>query len=115
MNNYFVHFFSSSDLNAAVGKQIVFVIDVSASMFGDKLRQTKDALKTMLNSLNPNDYFNIITFSDGVDYWRSNGRLAPASARYIREATAYVDNIQDISGENKLFTLLSLRKCQALL
>ena len=101
-NNYFVHFFSASDLSAAVGKQIVFVIDVSASMFGDKLQQTKDALKTMLSNLNPNDYFNIVTFSDGVEYWRSNGRLAPASARYIREATAYIDSLQDISGERFL-------------
>ncbi|XP_071509557.1 uncharacterized protein [Diadema antillarum] len=97
--NHFVHFFSPSELNV-LNKQIVFVIDVSASMYGTKLSQTKEALKTMLDNLNPRDYFSIITFSDGVRYWRANSRLAPANARYITEAKAFIDSLVDDSETN---------------
>lgn len=97
-NDYFVHFFSPIGLDV-ISKQIVFVIDVSASMYGTKLSQTKEALKTMLDNLNPTDYFNIITFSDGVQYWRENNRLAPAQRRYIDDAMAYVDSLRDDSGK----------------
>ena len=96
-DNHFVHFFSPSELNA-LNKQVVFVIDVSASMYGNKLGQTKEALKTMLDRLNPRDYFSIITFSDGVRYWKGSSRLAPAHPRYIEEAKAYVDGLRDDSG-----------------
>eukprot|EP00057_Strongylocentrotus_purpuratus_P013565 XP_011668039.1 PREDICTED: inter-alpha-trypsin inhibitor heavy chain H4-like [Strongylocentrotus purpuratus] len=98
-DNHFVHFFSPSELNA-LNKQVVFVIDVSASMYGNKLSQTKEALKTMLDRLNPRDYFSIITFSDGVRYWKGSSRLAPAHPRYIEEAKAYVDGLRDDSETN---------------
>ncbi|XP_063952458.1 uncharacterized protein LOC129255898 [Lytechinus pictus] len=98
-DNHFVHFFSPSELDA-LKKQIVFVIDVSASMYGTKLSQTKEALKTMLDRLNPRDYFSIITFSDGVRYWKGNSRLAPAIPRYIEEAKSYVDSLRDDSETN---------------
>ena len=117
-DNYFVHFFSPSELGT-LRKQIVFVIDVSASMYGSKLAQTKDALKTMLDNLNPRDYFSIITFSDGVRYWKGGSRLAPASARYIAEAKAFVDSLQDDSGQLRrqfdyfILDVISILRCHS--
>uniref|UniRef100_A0A667FJ46 Inter-alpha-trypsin inhibitor heavy chain 5 n=1 Tax=Lynx canadensis TaxID=61383 RepID=A0A667FJ46_LYNCA len=43
LNGYFVHYFAPKDL-PPLPKNVVFVLDSSASMVGTKLRQTKDAL-----------------------------------------------------------------------
>ena len=49
-------------------KHVVFVLDVSGSMGGEKIGQLKDSLVTVLDNMTENDYFNIITFSDGVSH-----------------------------------------------
>ena len=43
MDGYFVHFFAPDSL-ATLPKHVVFGIDISGSMFGEKLKQTKDAM-----------------------------------------------------------------------
>ena len=45
------------------------VLNVSGSMGGEKIGQLKDSLVTVLNDMSVTDYFNIITFSDGVSHW----------------------------------------------
>ena len=45
---------------------MTFVIDVSGSMNGDKLKQTKDAMAMILENMNSMDSLNILTFSDDV-------------------------------------------------
>ena len=47
-------------------KHIIFVIDISSSMEGRKLEQTKDAMTTMLGKMSESslDNFNIILFDD---------------------------------------------------
>ena len=104
---YFVHFFSPSNIRQAP-KHVVFVIDVSASMYGIKLRQVKDSLKIILDDLAPNDRFNIITFSDDVTFWKQN-RLVPATFNNIREAKAFVESLTDLDGK-KLYCILYLCK-----
>ena len=53
-NGYFVHFFAPASL-PIIPKNIVFIIDKSGSMHGSKIKQTKDALKTILDDLNDED------------------------------------------------------------
>lgn len=43
-------------------KDIVFVLDKSGSMIGEKIQQLKDAMVEILDDLQPEDRFNIITF-----------------------------------------------------
>ncbi len=49
-----------------IAKDFVFVLDVSGSMQGAKAEQAKAALNKMLDALNPNDRFTVLTFSSGV-------------------------------------------------
>ena len=55
-----MHFFAP-DL-PPMPKDIIFVLDLSGSMSGMKIRQLKEAMKVILGDLEPNDRFNIITF-----------------------------------------------------
>ena len=96
-DEHFVHFFSPSNLEHA-NKQVVFVIDISSSMAGTKLRQVKEALKIILDDLGPNDRFNILVFSDDVQYWRRNA-LVTASRRNIEAAKTFVDGLIDQGGK----------------
>merc|ERR1711974_175996 len=47
-------------------KHAIFILDVSGSMYGEKLQQLKDAMFTVLDDMKPEDFFNIITFSTSV-------------------------------------------------
>jgi Ca-activated chloride channel family protein len=62
-----------------VQKDFVFVLDCSGSMDGQKFIQAKAALKRILDSLNPGDRFNIITFSSGVQPYSES--LVPLDRR----------------------------------
>lgn len=45
-------------------KNVVFVFDRTGSMAGEKIEQTREAIKFCINSLKPNDQFNLITFNE---------------------------------------------------
>lgn len=47
-------------------KDVVFCFDRSGSMSGEKIEQARNALKFCLNSLNPDDRFALVWFSDVV-------------------------------------------------
>ncbi|HNT30151.1 MAG TPA: VIT domain-containing protein [bacterium] len=83
----------------AIEKDIVFIIDQSGSMAGEKLEQAKGALDFALTHLNPGDRFNIVIFTDGVSVYKQ-GELIGASATAIQEARAYVQTITDQGGTN---------------
>ena len=68
IDGYFVHYLVPDNLET-LPKHVVFVLDVSGSMQGSKLEQMKDAIFTVLDDMTDEDYFNIITFSSGVDIW----------------------------------------------
>merc|ERR1711971_1501260 len=65
----FVHYFSPENL-PTLAKHVIFVIDVSGSMSGRPIRQTKDALIMIFEELNPQDSFDFITFSNGATIWK---------------------------------------------
>ena len=58
-------------------KDVILVLDRSGSMDGDKFRQAQDALRYILRHLNPEDRFNAIAFSTGLESYASS--LRPAS------------------------------------
>ncbi|MEZ4937909.1 MAG: VIT domain-containing protein [Crocinitomicaceae bacterium] len=79
-------------------KNIVFVLDKSGSMSGQKLAQSKNALKYVLNHLNEGDKFNIVVYSDYYDIY-SNG-LISYTEENKRKAIEYVESIKDDGGTN---------------
>jgi HEAT repeat protein len=94
-----------------ISHQVLFIIDVSGSMdekvageYDGKSGRTKmDIAKSELEKcilgLEPNAFFNIITFSSGVNRW-FEGRLAAASAKNLDEAKRFVDKLQPLGGTN---------------
>uniref|UniRef100_A0A8C0ISR9 Inter-alpha-trypsin inhibitor heavy chain 5 n=1 Tax=Chelonoidis abingdonii TaxID=106734 RepID=A0A8C0ISR9_CHEAB len=98
LNGYFVHYFAPQDL-PPLPKNVVFVLDSSASMVGAKLRQTKDALFTILKDLRPEDHFNIIGFSDRIKVWQQD-HMVPVTPNNIRDAKKYILNISPTGGTN---------------
>merc|ERR1719327_1063810 len=65
IDGYFVHYFVPENLET-LPKHAIFILDVSGSMYGEKLQQLKDAMFTVLDDMKPEDFFNIITFSTSV-------------------------------------------------
>uniref|UniRef100_A0A673J482 Inter-alpha-trypsin inhibitor heavy chain 5 n=1 Tax=Sinocyclocheilus rhinocerous TaxID=307959 RepID=A0A673J482_9TELE len=96
LDGHFVHYFAPKDL-PVVSKNVVFVIDTSASMVGTKIRQTKEALFTILRELRPNDHFNYVTFSNRIRVWQP-GKLVPVTPNNIRDAKKFIYMISPTGG-----------------
>ncbi|RXM98520.1 Plasma membrane calcium-transporting ATPase 3 [Acipenser ruthenus] len=91
-NGYFVHYFAPRGL-PIVPKDVIFVIDVSGSMIGTKIKQTKKAMHTILSDLRPDDHFNLITFSDQVEMWKADSTIQ-ATPRNVKSAKDFVSKIE---------------------
>ncbi|XP_036373434.1 inter-alpha-trypsin inhibitor heavy chain H5 isoform X2 [Megalops cyprinoides] len=96
LNGHFVHYFAPKDL-PVVPKNVVFVIDTSASMVGTKMRQTKEALFTILKDLRPNDRFNFVSFSNRIKVWQP-GQLVAVTPNNIRDAKKFIYMISPTGG-----------------
>lgn len=96
LDGHFVHYFAPKDL-PVVPKNVVFVIDTSASMVGTKIRQTKEALFTILRELRPSDHFNFVTFSNRIRVWHP-GKLVPVTPNNIRDAKKFIYMISPTGG-----------------
>ncbi len=79
-------------------KDIIFVIDVSGSMQGEKISQAKEALKFCVNSLSTDDRFDIISFSSTVNMFQGN--LQKATDDTKENAGYYIDNLYAACGTN---------------
>ncbi|KAF4079575.1 hypothetical protein AMELA_G00179680 [Ameiurus melas] len=96
-DGHFINFFAPSDLSP-LSKNIVFVIDVSGSMWGLKMKQTVEAMKTILDSLTMDDYFSIIDFNHNVRCWSED--LVPGTSLQVGEAKKYIQDIKPNGGTN---------------
>ena len=70
-------------------KEVVFVMDTSGSMAGDKLRRAQAALDYMLQRLNPSDRFQIVRFSTDVEAFFDGGSAVPASPDNVARARRF--------------------------
>ncbi len=75
-----------------LAKDIILVLDHSGSMDGEKFQQAQEALRYILKHLNPEDRFNIVTFSTGVESYARN--LRPADE--ANEAIAWVNRLSAV-------------------
>jgi len=84
------------DERDVVAKDVIFVLDTSGSMEGEKIAQAKDALEFILDHLNPEDRFNIVAFSTGV---RTYAREVQPGAEGD-EAWRFIDDLRAVGGTN---------------
>jgi Ca-activated chloride channel family protein len=81
-----------------IKKRVLFVLDRSGSMSGQKIEQAKNGLKFVLSNLNSNDRFNIIDFSSEVRRYREAPLVA--SGANVAAALAYVTQLSAGGGTN---------------
>ena len=85
-DTYFMHVFEPAPAElggSPMPKQVVFVLDRSGSMNGEKIGQVKTAFDGILRQLRPEDSFNLVYFNTDVETWRSS------------PVNSSVDNIDD--------------------
>ena len=72
-------------------KDIVFVIDRSGSMSGEKIEQARNALQFILGQLNPRDRFSIVGFDDQMLAFSHT--LQPVEPQTLADARRFVDSL----------------------
>lgn len=96
-DGHFVYFFAPTNLSP-LPKNIVFVIDVSGSMWGVKMKQTVEAMQAILDDLTIDDHFSIIDFNHNVRCWSED--LVPGSSIQVADAKKYIQSIKPNGGTN---------------
>jgi len=86
------------DANDIVARDIVFIMDVSGSMSGYKIQQTKAAYNFFIDHLNPDDRFNVISFSDDAKSWQPC--LVNADTQNRNAAKEFVSKLGATGGTN---------------
>ena len=85
----------------ALPKDVVFVLDTSGSMRGEKLEQAKRALRSCLEGLGERDRFNVVQFATGVSPFRAGlAGLATAGNDAVGSALAFVERLEARGGTN---------------
>ena len=105
VNGYFVHYFSPEGI-PPVKKNVVFVIDVSGSMIGTKIQQTRVAMETILGQLKEGDKFNIVTFESLIRTWK-RGQMVSVTPDTIKSAQDFSRRLKT-DGSKKNITLANL-------
>ncbi|PNS38456.1 VIT domain-containing protein [Mesotoga sp. B105.6.4] len=75
-----------------IPKDVVFVLDISGSMYGEKMEQAKRALEQVLQMLRSGDRFAIVTFDGHVH--NLTGGLLDASERAV-----WIENVRRIQAD----------------
>lgn len=79
-------------------KSVVFVVDKSGSMTGEKIQQAKSALKFVLNNLREGDLFNVVVYDSQVTSFRP--KLQVFNDKNRQAAVGFVEGIYAGGGTN---------------
>lgn len=79
-------------------REFIFVIDVSGSMGGERIIQAKEAFSNMIESLEPDDLFNVMAFESKVDYMWSDTKSGTEGN--IEDALQWVNDLESGGGTN---------------
>ena len=87
-------------ITAAPPREMIFVIDNSGSMTGSSIREAKASLLRALESLRPEDHFNVIRFDDTFDLvFETSVRATPEN---IAKARAFTEKLEAAGGTEML-------------
>lgn len=81
-----------------MAKDIVFILDTSGSMIGDKIEQAKRALRYCIQSLGEKDRFAVVDFS--TEARKMEPTLVAANAQNKKNALQYIHNLEARGGTN---------------
>src|SRR6185369_13331583 len=77
-------------------KELVFVLDTSGSMHGFPIEKAKETMRLALDSLNPSDTFNLITFAGDTSILFPEP--VPATSDNLRKAQAFLNTYRGAGG-----------------
>lgn len=99
---YFLNIFSPlrSTTGDGFSKDIIFVLDKSGSMGGDKIAQLKQSFNHILDQLPENDRFNIIMFDSNIKTYKTG--LIDATDSNKKDAKSYLSG-QSADGSTNLY------------
>ncbi len=83
-----------ADADRIIPKDVIFVLDQSGSMFGEKWDQARDAAKFVLDNLNARDRFNVVAFSTGFRVYAND--LQPVSE--VDRAKDWISGLEALGG-----------------
>jgi Ca-activated chloride channel homolog len=89
-----------SEQVTSIGKRFTFIIDCSGSMTGNKIVQARKAARYIINHLNPQDWFNIVTFSSSTRTLFDTHKPADSDFRY--RAQTFIDQQVKASGSTNI-------------
>ena len=84
--------------NTPIRREITLVLDRSGSMAGHKIKQVREATRQVLAGLQPGETFNLLTYNDTVDRFRTEPVVKTNAG--VDEAFAYLDRLQAQGGTN---------------
>ncbi|WP_346888408.1 VIT and VWA domain-containing protein [Clostridium sp. UBA1056] len=70
----------------------IFLIDISESMDGDKIKEAKTALQLCLRNLYKGDTFNIVAMGDTLKYFSANKKVE-FNEENLKEASKWIDKL----------------------
>lgn len=86
------------EMSSIAEKDVIFIVDASGSMSGDKMEQARKALQFCIDKLGPNDGFNIVRFSTEAS--RLFDRLVEAKSSNKTLAFDFIRKLEAIGGTN---------------
>lgn len=81
-----------------VRKTVIFVVDQSGSMSGEKIEQAREAAKFVVNNLRPNDQFNILRYENDVTPFAAELQRFDDNSR--GKAIGFINGITSGGGTN---------------
>ncbi len=100
-DGYFILMLSPQEIveqKDIVNRDIVFVMDTSGSMSGNKIEQTKTAFNFFVSKLNEKDRFGIVSFASKISLWKLE--LMTVNAENTDSANSYINNLRASGGTN---------------
>ncbi|CAL1526668.1 unnamed protein product [Lymnaea stagnalis] len=104
-DGYFMHFFAADQ--TPLPKDIIFVLDVSGSMWGSKMQQMQQAMIKIMDDIQTRDRFDIVIFSWGAYQWRDV--LIQATPSNIAQAKNFIASLSARGGTNIPAGILTAR------
>jgi len=92
-----------------IPKDVIFVLDRSGSMGGEKIREAKAALERGIAGLREGDRFNVLAFSTGTDGFRE--KLVTFNAQTAKDARKWIGRLEATGGtalDDALTTALAM-------
>lgn len=81
----------AGDDNEPTAKTVVFVVDRSGSMSGEKIEQAKGAAKFLVNNLRKGDLFNIVAYDDRIESFKPELQRFDDGSR--AEALGFIESL----------------------